>query len=193
MANRVMSFLGEIFEETVAQGIVETMRRRSDILRESTEERLRRAVSADIEDRRAALLDDIMQMSEAGRNALIRRLQQAEQGSIPKKFGDVSTMSENDVVSVLTLIRTDEDGTRTRKLEWLAGLDDEEFWTYVDLLWHNPVQQEIQRIKELVIQAANEAAEILGIVAGELDELDGHIANKINGWLDNLKQRGWAK
>jgi len=176
-------FVNEAGQEFFAEGAVELLRgfkRRSKILGEASERQLQRTVDPDAEDKRASLLDDIRKMDEVKRRTLLLLLQQAEHGTIPKKYGDVSKLTENDLVVALTKLETDEDDRRTGKLEWLVGLPEKEFWAYVDLLWHNPVQQELDRIIRTGAGIVNKAAEVTG-------EVTMTVSRRLAGWGERME------
>jgi len=163
----VRKWINEVGQEFIAEGGVEVIKpilKRGHILSDASNEQLKMAVDPDSEDKRASLLDDIRKMDEAKRRVLLLRLQQAEHGAIPEELGDVSKLTENDLVAALTKIETDEDDRRTGKLEWLVDLSEEEFWAYIDLLWHNPVQQEVDRMIRAGTKIANQVAEAGGEV-----------------------------
>jgi hypothetical protein len=154
----------EVLREFAVAGVVDWWRDLSETQREQRKVLLQ-------EDKRPALLDDIRYMDARKRQILLRRIQQAERGAIPEELGGIHKLTENALVHLLTQIVTDEDGRRTSKLEWLADLPEEEFWHYMDLLWHNPVQQEIGQVFSVVIPTANRVAELAGQVSESIGEI----------------------
>ncbi|OGY57951.1 MAG: hypothetical protein A3C03_00925 [Candidatus Colwellbacteria bacterium RIFCSPHIGHO2_02_FULL_45_17] len=158
----------ETFAEWVFGG-----RKRAETIGEANKVHLVAALGT--ENKRAALLDDIRRMNDEKRSVLRRRISEARDRTIPREYGNVAKLMENDLIAILATIQSDDDGSRTDKLDWLAGVPDDEFWDYIDILWHNPVQQEIDRSVEIIIDRVSTAVEGIGAALTSLGVTSVHL------------------
>ena len=189
LAKPLGKIAGEFGTEFVAEGMFG--RGRGKIIHDANEAELKKTLVPESE--RASLLDDIAKMDSTRRAALLRHLKEAETRTIPAAYGGVVKIMENDLVAILASIRSDEDGRRTGKLEWLADLPDDEFWAYVNLLWHNPVQQEIERSTEIIIDGANQMAQALGVAFGVIEKGDELGADKLDELIAKMNAAGFRR
>ena len=189
VAGPIGKVASEFGTEIVAEGMFG--RSRGATIKAAGEAKLKETFEP--ENNRASLLDDIVKMDGKRRAVLLRHLKEAEMRAIPAEYGGAAKIMENDLVTILSSVKTDDDGRRTGKLEWLADLPDDEFWVHVNLLWHNPVQQEIDRSLEIFVDGTNRLAEAAGVAFGVAVNADKLGATELDKLIAKMNKAGFRR